>query len=142
MLGTKWASLAGSLSLGIHEIDEVRQKGQGHALHMLKMWALKKDSTYGKLLSALRTVSLDYAFLANGPEDDIVQNVVSRESPISDDDIIQSSARRPAHRERPSDSEDIIQRRGKSVAQEERSRVVKDALPKIVVPRDNVSCRI
>lgn len=45
-----------------------------------------------------------------GHEDDIVQTVVSRMSPVSDDDIVQSSARRPSQGESPSDGdEDIVQ---------------------------------
>lgn len=42
-------------------------------------------------------------------EDDIVQTIVSRESPISDDDIIQSSSQSHTRRESPSDGDDVVQ---------------------------------
>ena len=74
VVGSKWPSLAASLSLTEDEIEEVRkvwfsqpdqsaQEGvkveelppQGYALLMLKKWASRKDATYGQLQQTLNS---------------------------------------------------------------------------------------
>ena len=63
VVGSKWPSLATSLSLSASAIEEVREEGsseQHHvlALKMLRRWVLRKDATYGQLYQALATPSL------------------------------------------------------------------------------------
>ena len=61
VLGSKWPSLATSLSLSDDEMEKVRREGGSHqdrALQMLKKWCSRKDATYGQLCQALKTISL------------------------------------------------------------------------------------
>ena len=61
VVGSKWPSLAASLSLSGDEIEEVRREEGSHqdlALQMLKKWYSREDATYGQLCQALKTISL------------------------------------------------------------------------------------
>ena len=63
VVGSKWPSLAVSLSLSESDIQEVKEKGEGlsqleHALQMLKKWVSRKDATYGQLCQSLKAISL------------------------------------------------------------------------------------
>ena len=61
VVGSKWPSLAASLSLRESEIEEMKREGlsqQDRALKMLRMWASRDDATYGQLFERLKTVSL------------------------------------------------------------------------------------
>ena len=61
VLGSKWPSLAASLSLSGDEMEEVRMEEgspQEFALRMLKKWFSREDATYGQLCQALKTISL------------------------------------------------------------------------------------
>ena len=62
VVGSKWPSLAVSLSLSDSEIQEVKE-GEGlsqheHALQMLKKWVSREDATYGQLCQSLKAISL------------------------------------------------------------------------------------
>ena len=61
VVGSKWPSLAASLSLSGDEMEEVRMEEgspQDRALQMLKKWCSREDATYGQLCQALKTISL------------------------------------------------------------------------------------
>ena len=61
VVGSKWPSLAATLSLSADEIMEVKREEtsvQDHALKMLNTWASREDATYGKLCHSLKTISL------------------------------------------------------------------------------------
>ena len=58
IVGSKWPSLAASLSLSAGEIEEVKLARQDHALKMLTKWAAKEDATYGQLYRTLKTIPL------------------------------------------------------------------------------------
>ena len=61
VVGSKWLSLATTLSLSESEIKEVKGEGlfqQDHALQMLEKWASREDATYGQLCRKLKTISL------------------------------------------------------------------------------------
>ena len=61
VVGSKWPSLAASLSLSGDEMEEVRREEGSHqdlALQMLKKWYSREDATYGQLCQALKTISL------------------------------------------------------------------------------------
>ena len=58
IVGSKWPSLAASLSLSVGEIEEVRLTQQDHALKMLTKWAAKEGATYGQLYLTLKTIPL------------------------------------------------------------------------------------
>ena len=60
VVGSKWPSLATTLSLSESEIKEVKREGptqQDHALQMLKKWASREDATYGQLCHSLKITS-------------------------------------------------------------------------------------
>ena len=62
VVGSKWPSLATTLSLSESEIREVKGEGssqQDYALQMLKKWASREDATYGQLCQRLRTFSFE-----------------------------------------------------------------------------------
>ena len=58
VVGSKWPSLASSLSLSVDEIVNVKEKEQDYALKMLKKWSTKEDATYGQLYQVLKTIPL------------------------------------------------------------------------------------
>ena len=61
VVGSKWPSLATTLSLSESEIKEVKgewSSQQDHALQMLKKWASREDATYGQICQRLKTISL------------------------------------------------------------------------------------
>ena len=61
VVGSKWPSLATTLSLSESEIKEVKGEGlshQDHALQMLSKWTSREDATYGQLCQRLKTISL------------------------------------------------------------------------------------
>ena len=61
VVGSKWPSLATTLSLSESEIKEVKGEGlsqQDNALQMLKKWASREDASYGQLCQRLKTISL------------------------------------------------------------------------------------
>ena len=61
VVGSKWPSLASSLSLSWDEIANVKEEGltqQYCALKMLKKWSAKEDATYGQLYQVLKTIPL------------------------------------------------------------------------------------
>ena len=61
LVGSKWPSLATTLSLSESEIKEVKGEGPSqtdHTLQMLKKWASREDATYGQLCQRLKTISL------------------------------------------------------------------------------------
>ncbi len=62
VVGSRWPSLAVSLSLGEGEIEGSKGKvglsQQELAFQMLKIWASREEATYGQLCYKLRTVSL------------------------------------------------------------------------------------
>ena len=61
VVGSKWPSLASSLSLSGDEIANVKEEGltqQDCALKMLKKWSAKEDATYGQLYLILKTIPL------------------------------------------------------------------------------------
>ena len=61
VVGSKWPSLAASLSLSGEEIEEVKKEGlsqQDHTLRMLRKWVSREDATYGHLYQTLKTISL------------------------------------------------------------------------------------
>ena len=61
VVGSKWPSLAASLSLSGDEIEEVKGEGltqQERALKMLRKWAAKEGATYGQLYQTLKTIPL------------------------------------------------------------------------------------
>jgi hypothetical protein len=62
VVGSKWPSLAASLSMSDDEIAEVTRvrdsvSPQDKALKMMKMWCAKEGSTYHQLCLTLRTIS-------------------------------------------------------------------------------------
>ena len=62
VVGSKWPSLATTLSLSESEIREVKGEGpsqQDHALQVLNKWASGEDSTFGQLCQRLRTFSFE-----------------------------------------------------------------------------------
>ena len=61
VVGSKWPSLASSLSLSGEEIANVKEEGltqQDCALKMLMKWSAKEDATYGQLYQVLKTIPL------------------------------------------------------------------------------------
>ena len=59
VLGSKWPSLAASLSLSGDEMEEVRKTAsKDQALQMLKIWCPREGATYGTLCRVLQTFSL------------------------------------------------------------------------------------
>ena len=61
VVGSKWASLAASLSLSGDEIEEVKREGfteQEFAFKMLRKWCARKGVTYGQLYQTLKTIPL------------------------------------------------------------------------------------
>ena len=61
LVGSKWPSLATTLSLSESEIKEVKREEssqQDHALQILKKWSSREDATYGQLCQRLKTISL------------------------------------------------------------------------------------
>ena len=61
VVGSKWPSLASSLSLSADEIANVKEEGltqQDCALRMLKKWSAKEEATYGQLYQVLKTIPL------------------------------------------------------------------------------------
>ena len=61
-VGSRWPSLAVSLSLSDGEIADLKKKTglskQELALQMLMTWASKEKATYGQLCHRLKTISL------------------------------------------------------------------------------------
>ena len=61
-VGSRWPSLATSLSLSAKEIMELKDmvglSEHELALQMLRTWALKENATYGQLCRKLNTISL------------------------------------------------------------------------------------
>ena len=62
LVGSRWPSLAVSLALSEGDIEGLKGKvgvsQQELALHMLKIWTLKENATYGQLCRKLKTISL------------------------------------------------------------------------------------
>ena len=61
VVGSKWPSLAASLSLSDEEIGEARKEGgspQDCARQTLNKWSSREDATYGQLCQILETISL------------------------------------------------------------------------------------
>ena len=61
VVGSRWPSLAASLSLSTDVMEEVKEEGgspQDRAFQMLKKWCLRKDATYGLLCQTLKTIPL------------------------------------------------------------------------------------
>ena len=61
VVGSKWPSLAVSLSLSDDEIRHVRKEGdsqQDHAFRMLRTWVSREGATYGQLYEQLKVISL------------------------------------------------------------------------------------
>ena len=61
VVGSKWPSLASSLSLSGDEIASVKGEGlteQNCTFKMLKKWSAKEDATYGQLYLILKTIPL------------------------------------------------------------------------------------
>ena len=61
VVGSRWPSLASSLSLSVDEIANVTEEGltqQDCALKMLKKWLAKENVTYGQLYQVLKTIPL------------------------------------------------------------------------------------
>ena len=61
VVGSKWPSLASSLSLSGDEIANMKEEGltqQDCALKMLKKWLAKEDATYGQLYLILKAIPL------------------------------------------------------------------------------------
>lgn len=58
VVGSKWQSLAVSLSLSESEVMGEGVSHQDRALQMLKKWVMREDATYGQLCQKLNTVSL------------------------------------------------------------------------------------
>ena len=61
-VGSKWPSLASSLSLTSSEVEEVKKRKQcshqEHALQVLKKWVEREDATYGQLCLKLKAIPL------------------------------------------------------------------------------------
>ena len=61
-VGSRWPSLAVSLSLSEGEIEGLKEKvglsQQELALQMLRVWASGEEATYGQLCRKLKTISL------------------------------------------------------------------------------------
>ena len=56
VVGSKWPSLAASLSMSGDEIEDMRKKGYSHihcALQMLQKWISTEEATYGWLCERL-----------------------------------------------------------------------------------------
>ena len=61
MVGSKWPSLASSLSLSEEDVVDVKEEGltqQDCAHKMLKKWSAKEGATYGQLYQILKTIPL------------------------------------------------------------------------------------
>ena len=62
VVGSRWPSLALSLSLSEGKIEELKGKvglsQQELALQMLKVWVSREEATYGHLCRHLKTISL------------------------------------------------------------------------------------
>ena len=62
LLGSRWPSLAASLSLSEGKIEGLKGKvglsQQELAFQMLKIWASREEATYGQLCCKLKTISL------------------------------------------------------------------------------------
>ena len=61
VVGSKWPSLATTLSLSEGEIEEVKKESlsqQDHAFLMLNKWASREDATYGQLCLKLKKIFL------------------------------------------------------------------------------------
>ena len=63
VVGSKWPSLATTLSLSEDEIKEMKRDSeslfrQDHAFLMLSRWASREDATYGQLCLKLKKISL------------------------------------------------------------------------------------
>ena len=61
VVGSKWPSLASSLSLSGDEMVNVKEEGlsqQDCALKMLKKWSAKEEATYGQLYQVLKAIPL------------------------------------------------------------------------------------
>ena len=61
VVGSRWPSLAASLSLSDEEIGEVRKEGgspQDCAFLMLEKWSSREDATYAQLCQMLKMISL------------------------------------------------------------------------------------
>ena len=61
VVGSRWPSLAASLSLNDDELGEVRKEGgspQGCALWMLEKWSSREDATYAQLCQMLKMITL------------------------------------------------------------------------------------
>ena len=62
VVGSKWPSLAASLSLSGEEIEEVKKdeglSQQKLPLRMLRLWVSREDATYAHLCQTLKTISL------------------------------------------------------------------------------------
>ena len=63
VVGSRWPSLAVSLSLSEGEIEGLKGKvgvsQQELALQMLRIWASREEATYGQLCHKLKTISLN-----------------------------------------------------------------------------------
>lgn len=62
VVGSRWPSVAVTLSLSGNDIDRLNEMAVSHqhelAFHMLKIWALKEDATYSQLCQRLRAISI------------------------------------------------------------------------------------
>ena len=62
VVGSRWSSVAVTLSLSSDDIDGLNGKVGLHqqelAFQMLKTWSLKEDATYGQLCCKLRAISI------------------------------------------------------------------------------------
>ena len=62
LVGCRWPSLAVTLLLSNGEIEQLKEKvglsQEELALQMLRIWALRKESTYGQLCHKLKSISL------------------------------------------------------------------------------------
>jgi hypothetical protein len=61
VVGSKWPSLAASLSLSDDEMEEVRKEEsslQDQALKVLNMWCSREGATFGALYQVLKEISM------------------------------------------------------------------------------------
>ena len=60
VVGSKWPSLATTLSLSESEIKVMGEglSQRNHAFKMLNIWASREDATYGQLCQRLQKISL------------------------------------------------------------------------------------
>jgi hypothetical protein len=61
VVGSKWPSLAASLSLKDADIEEVKKEegsAQNRAFKMLMMWRLQDSATHGQLCQTLKKISI------------------------------------------------------------------------------------